>query len=46
MIFHLALSSYIARTGVAAPWSPAPTDVLTGGGALCTRRASTCSRPS
>jgi hypothetical protein len=34
MVFHLALSSYIARTGVAAPWELAPTDVLTGGGAL------------
>jgi hypothetical protein len=34
MIFHLALSSYIARTGVGAPWELAPTDVLTGGGAL------------
>ncbi|NMO90073.1 DUF6541 family protein [Actinomycetospora sp. TBRC 11914] len=34
MIFHLALSSYIARTGVGAPWELAPTDVLTGGGVL------------
>ncbi len=34
MIFHLALSSYIARSGVGAPWELAPTDVLTGGGAL------------
>ncbi len=34
MVFHLALSSYIARTGAAAPWELAPTDVLTGGGAL------------
>ncbi|MDL5154670.1 DUF6541 family protein [Actinomycetospora termitidis] len=30
MIFHLALSSYIARTGSGAPWNLAPTDVLTG----------------
>lgn len=30
MIFHLALSSYIARSGVGAPWKLGPTDVLTG----------------
>jgi hypothetical protein len=34
MVFHLALTSYIARTGVAAPWELAPTDVLTGSGPL------------
>lgn len=34
MIFHLALSSYIARSGVGAPWQLAPTDVLTGSAPL------------
>ncbi|MDD7939051.1 hypothetical protein PHK61_11555 [Actinomycetospora lutea] len=30
MIYHLAVSSYVARTGVGAPWALAPTDVLSG----------------
>lgn len=32
MIYHLALSSYVARTGIGAPWALAPTDVLSGSG--------------
>jgi hypothetical protein len=34
MIFHLAVSSYIARTGMGAPWELAPTDVLTQAGTM------------
>ncbi len=34
MIFHLAVSSYIARTGTGAPWALAPTDVLTRSGTM------------
>ena len=34
MIYHLAVSSYVARTGIGAPWALAPTDVLSGSGTI------------